>query len=121
MEETPIDRTDDIFALHAQFCKVFSNPVRLRVQWELAEGERTVTELAEAIGVTLANLSQHLRIMREMGIVATRRQGQNLYYRTTSPHFHAGCRLIRQGIQEVLLRRHSLGAEDASPDDPPRD
>jgi ArsR family transcriptional regulator, virulence genes transcriptional regulator len=111
VEGTPIDRTADIFALHAQFCKVFSNPVRLRVMWELAEQERTVTELAEIIGVTLANLSQHLRMMRDLGVVTTRRQGQNLYYSATSPHFHAGCTLIRQGIQEVLLRHPALGTD----------
>jgi DNA-binding transcriptional ArsR family regulator len=98
----------EVFALHAQFCKVFSNPTRLRVMWELQQGERMVTHLADAIGVSLANLSQHLRVMRTIGVVAVRREGQSLYYRTASPHFFAGCTCIRQGIMEVMTRQPRL-------------
>lgn len=98
----------EVFALHAQFCKVFSHPVRLRVMWELQQSERTVTDLAHAVGVNLANLSQHLRIMRDLGVVACRRRGQNLSYRATSPHFFAGCSRIRRGIQDVMTRSPRL-------------
>ena len=98
----------EVFALHAQFCKVFSNPTRLRVMWELQQGERTVTDLAGAIGVSLANLSQHLRVMRTIGVVAVRREGQSLHYRAASPHFFAGCKRIRQGIMEVVARQPRL-------------
>lgn len=104
-EATP---SREVFALHAQFCKVFSNPTRLRVMWELQRGERTVTDLADAIGVSLANLSQHLRVMRTIGVVTVRRDGQSLYYRAASPHFFAGCKRIRLGIMEVVTRRPRL-------------
>jgi len=101
--------SSEVFALHAQFCKVFSNATRLRVMWELQQGERTVTDLADAIGVSLTNLSQHLRVMRTIGVLSVRRDGQSLYYRSASPHFFAGCTRIRQGIMEVMMRRPKLG------------
>ncbi len=101
----------DIFSLHSQFCKVFANPLRLRIMWELGGGERTVSELAEAIEVSISNVSQHLRVMRALGVVTTRRDGQRQYYRTTSAHFLAGCRSIRQGIQEVFVARRKLGGD----------
>lgn len=97
-----------VFALHAQFCKVFSNPTRLRVMWELQQGERTVTDLAEAVDVNLANLSQHLRVMRTIGVVTVRREGQSVYYRSASAHFFAGCARIRQGIVEISMRQRRL-------------
>jgi ArsR family transcriptional regulator, virulence genes transcriptional regulator len=118
MDET----TANIFELHAQFCKVFSNPVRLQVMWEVAERERPVTELAEAIGVSVQNLSQHLRLMRSLGVVNVRRDGQFLYYRAASPHFHAGCSMIREGIRDVIRAQQGLGAgllaEEESPPPP---
>jgi DNA-binding transcriptional ArsR family regulator len=100
--------SDELFALQAQFCQVFSNPTRLRVMWELRQGERTVTELAEDIGVSLTNLSQHLRVMRTIGVLLVRRDGQSLYYRAASPRFFAGCTEIRQGIMEVMTRQPRL-------------
>jgi ArsR family transcriptional regulator len=98
----------EVLAMHAQFCKVFSHPTRLRVMWELQQGERTVTDLANTIGISLANLSQHLRLMRTLGVVTPRRRGQSLSYRVTSPHFFAGCARIRQGIRDVMRRSARL-------------
>ena len=100
----------DIFVLHAQFCKIFANPVRLRIMWELRNGERTVSDLADVLEVSVSNVSQHLRVMRSLGVVATRRDGQRQHYRTTSDHFLVGCRHIRQGVQEVIAARRTLGA-----------
>jgi DNA-binding transcriptional ArsR family regulator len=107
----------DIFVLHAQFCKIFANPVRLRVMWELRMGERTVSDLAEALEVSVSNISQHLRVMRSLGVVATRRDGQRQYYRTTSDHFLVGCRHIRQGVQEVMAARRTLEVDSDSFED----
>lgn len=103
---------EDIYELHARFCKLFSNPVRLQVLWEIAEKERSVTELAETIGVSVQNLSQHLRRLRSLGVVRVRRDGQFLYYRAASPHFHAGCSLIREGIREVIQAQSGFGLQD---------
>lgn len=92
----------DIFARHADFCRVFGDEMRLRIMCFLGEGERSVGEIAEHIGRSMQNTSQHLRVLRDKGAVEQRREGQNVLYRIANPKFLAGCTLIRQGLLEQL-------------------
>lgn len=64
--------------------KVLSNPDRLMLLCELAQGERNVGELQEAVGVLQPTLSQQLGVLREENLVETRREGKNIYYRLAS-------------------------------------
>ncbi|MGJ4952128.1 ArsR/SmtB family transcription factor [Bradyrhizobium sp. HKCCYLS20291] len=61
-----------------------ANPKRLMVLCNLLDGERAVGDLAEQVGLRQAALSQHLAKMRALGLVATRRDGQTIYYRLAS-------------------------------------
>lgn len=99
-----------IFELHADFCGVLSNSTRIMIMWLLADGEKSVTELAEATEVPIPNISQHLRIMRDRGAVLTRKEGQNVYYRISNQKFIQGYMLIREGI----LEQKNLGMEQLS-------
>jgi DNA-binding transcriptional ArsR family regulator len=65
--------------------KVLSNPDRMLLLCELSEGERNVGELQEAVGIQQPTLSQQLAVLREEGLVATRRDGKNIYYSIASP------------------------------------
>lgn len=65
--------------------KVLSNPDRLLLLCELAEGERNVGELQEALGIVQPTLSQQLAVLRDEELVETRREGKNIYYRIASP------------------------------------
>lgn len=65
--------------------KVLSNPDRLLLLCELSEGERNVGELQEAVGIVQPTLSQQLAVLREEELVATRREGKNIYYSIASP------------------------------------
>jgi DNA-binding transcriptional ArsR family regulator len=60
--------------------KALSNPDRLLLLCELAEGERNVGELQELVGIQQPTLSQQLAVLREEELVATRREGKNIYY-----------------------------------------
>jgi DNA-binding transcriptional ArsR family regulator len=64
--------------------KVLSNPDRLLLLCELAEGERNVGELEAAVGIAQPTLSQQLGVLRQEGLVETRREGKNIYYRIVS-------------------------------------
>lgn len=64
--------------------KVLSNPDRLLLLCELTEGERNVGELQERLGIVQPTLSQQLAVLREEELVATRREGKNVYYRIAS-------------------------------------
>lgn len=64
----------------AEIHRVLSSPRRLRILWALSHTELSVGELADAIGASLQCTSQHLRLMREHGLVGSRRDGQTIYY-----------------------------------------
>ncbi len=65
--------------------KVFSNPDRLLLLCQLTQGERRVGELQELVGIGQPTLSQQLGVLREEGLVATRREGKQIHYRIASP------------------------------------
>ena len=69
----------------ATLLKALANPARLRVLCELHHGERSVTALETAVGLSQSALSQHLAKLRQSGIVATRREAQTIYYRVADP------------------------------------
>jgi ArsR family transcriptional regulator len=95
----------DVFELHADFCRVFSSATRLRILWRLAEREQSVSELAEALQLSMANLSQHLRVMRDQGAVATSRNGRSVIYKISNRKFWEGAARIREGLLEELRTR----------------
>jgi ArsR family transcriptional regulator, virulence genes transcriptional regulator len=65
----------------ADFCRIFANPTRIMILWTLGAQEKTVSEIAESIDASLSNTSQHLRIMKQSAVVASRRDAQMIYYR----------------------------------------
>lgn len=64
--------------------KVLANPDRLMILCQLTSGEMCVGDLESELGITQPTLSQQLTVLREEGLVATRRQGKNVFYRVTS-------------------------------------
>ena len=68
----------------APLLKAMSNPSRLVILCQLAEGERSVGELEEAVGLSQSGISQHLAILRREHVVATRRDKQTVYYSLAS-------------------------------------
>jgi DNA-binding transcriptional ArsR family regulator len=66
-----------------------ANPKRLIVLCTLLAGEQSVGELAQIVGLSQAALSQHLGKMRALRLVATRRDGQTIYYSLASPEVRA--------------------------------
>ncbi|MFT0171116.1 ArsR/SmtB family transcription factor [Paraburkholderia mimosarum] len=65
--------------------KVLANPDRLLLMCRLSEGELSVGELEEELGIRQPTLSQQLSVLRENGLVATRREGKNIFYSVASP------------------------------------
>ena len=65
--------------------KSLANPDRLLLLCQLAQGEKRVGELEEIVGILQPTLSQQLGVLRDEGLVSTRREGKNIYYRIDSP------------------------------------
>lgn len=101
-------KQERLFELHAEVCKTLSNPVRLRIINELQQGEMTVGALANKLGIRQAHLSQHLAVLRQRGVVKTRRYGPNVYYSISSPKIVKACSLIREVLLEHLQKDQSI-------------
>ncbi len=76
--------------------KVLSNPDRLMLLCEMAQGEKTVSELQEALGIAQPTLSQQLAVLRAQALVDTRREGKNIHYRLASPPAMAVMQVLYQ-------------------------
>ncbi len=97
-----------IFEMHAEICKVFTNPKRLEIISLLREGEKTVNELTELAGVPQANVSQHLTVLRQNNVVTTRRNGPNIYYKIANPKILQACDLMKEVLLEQLKENEKL-------------
>ena len=72
----------------------------------------TVGDIVRAVGARKANVSQHLAVMRQKGIVQARREGLNVYYRLTSPKIIQACELMRDVLLEQMAsRRESITSQ----------
>jgi ArsR family transcriptional regulator len=92
---------DDVTRLQAEVLKVLANPVRLEILHRLAGGPLEVGRIAESIGASQPNASQHLAVLRSSGLVEAERHGREIRYRLTDPDVITACALMRG----VLLRR----------------
>jgi DNA-binding transcriptional ArsR family regulator len=81
----------------ASHCRVMGNPQRILILWFLAEGERTVTEIAEAIGASLPSTSHHLRILEFSNMVRTRRERHNIFYHLIDNELVRNCSALNNG------------------------
>lgn len=95
-----MDKT--VFELQANICKVFSHPKRLEILCELKSGERSFGELQDATELSKANLSQHMSILRERGVVTARRDGQHVHFTVANPKITQACELMHDVLREQL-------------------
>lgn len=96
-----------LYEMHADMCQALANQHRLAIIHLLKDGEKCVSDLAAVLGISVHNVSQHLRILRERLLVRSRKEGQTVYYSVTNPKFVQACALIR----EALLEEHSAAGQ----------
>ncbi len=89
----------------SQLCSVFGNPSRVLIVWALGERELSVSDIASAIECSLQNTSQHLRLMRDKGILLSRRDGNAVYYRVNATKQLAHCDLIQRAVEENAVKQ----------------
>ncbi len=94
--------------LHARVCKAIAEPKRLLIINELRDTELSVTDLCTALELSQSNVSQHLSVLRERGIVSARRDGSSIYYSLRSQKIVQAIDLLRQFLAEDLADRASL-------------
>jgi len=92
----------EFYTLHSDVCKTLANPKRQEILDCIRDTELTVNQIMEKTGISQANLSQHLAILRTKGIVKTRRDGINVYYSLANEKIIKAFDLISQLINESL-------------------
>jgi ArsR family transcriptional regulator len=89
----------ELFYLHAEVCKTLSHAKRLEILSILRDDELSVSDIVKKMKISKANVSQHLAVMRNAGILDTRRDGVTIYYRISNSKVIKACDLMR----EVLI------------------
>jgi DNA-binding transcriptional ArsR family regulator len=88
----------------AEYFQTLSEPTRLQLLNILREGERNVGELAQMCGYTSANVSRHLAMLTQRGLVARESRGTSAYYRIADESVYALCDLVCGNIARQLER-----------------
>jgi DNA-binding transcriptional ArsR family regulator len=95
------DQMLELARRQAEVCKVFGNVNRIMILWVLGNQEISVGDIAEAIDSSIQNASQHLRLMKDRGILTSRRKGHTIYYRIASNELMEGCRILQHTLQTL--------------------
>src|SRR5574338_1692812 len=95
----PLSILDEHAAAHvAELFRAFSDTSRVRIMSALLDGEKNVGTLAGLVGITESAVSHHMRALRQTHIVTARRDGKEVYYRSTDPHIVT---LFKQSVEHV--------------------
>ena len=105
---------DEITRLQAEVLRVLAHPARIEILHRLADGPLEVSRLARAIGATQPNASQHLAVLRAVGLVEPDRHGREIRYRLTDPDVIVACGVMRGVLQRRLERLSLLASRSAS-------
>lgn len=85
---------DHVFAVVARYFGVLAEPMRLKILHTICTEERSVSAIVAATGATQTNVSRHLSLMLQAGVVSRRRDGNAVHYRVADPEFVAICRSV---------------------------
>ena len=86
----------EVYAKNAELYKVMANAKRLEILNSITDKEATVNELSKLLGTRKSNTSQHLAYLRYTGLVTTRRQGKNVYYKISDPKIVEPCKIFNE-------------------------
>ena len=106
--------TPDGMALVAGRFRLLSEPLRLQILNRLQAGETSVSQLAEDIGTSQPNVSKHLRLLIEGGLVARRQEKTSVFVRVADPSVFELCHVVWGGLEKHL---HARARSCAGPDD----
>jgi ArsR family transcriptional regulator len=100
-----------ISELKAELFRALSHPARIRILETLSTGERSVGEMQPEIGIELSHLSQQLAVLRRAGLVASRKEGQSVYYSVKDPLIADLLRVAKQLLISSLTETRDLLAD----------
>jgi len=97
-----------LYKLHAGICKALGHPLRIEVIDLLQDKEMSFGEICETTGYLKSNLSQHLTAMTNKGILITRKEGLNMFYKLSSNKVSVACQIMREVLIENIDKQKEL-------------
>lgn len=85
----------------ADFCSILGNAHRIQIIWTLGNRELTVSEIAKEIATSMQNTSQHLRLMKNKGVLQSRRDGREIYYSIADTRLTRSCPIVSKNRQST--------------------
>lgn len=101
LQQEPL--SDQAIELVAARFRILGEPIRIKILQELQDGEKNVTELVAAVGSTQPNVSKHLRILQEAGMVCRKQLGNNVYCSVSDPTVFELCEVVCGSIADRML------------------
>lgn len=112
--DTPLQLTDPLIEVVAERFRVLGEPMRVKLLNELREAELTVGELQSATSGTQQNVSKHLGILHQAGMVERRKDGNQTLYRISDPSVFELCEVVCTGMRKRLDELDSILRGDAA-------
>jgi ArsR family transcriptional regulator len=97
----------EVYSKNAELYKVMANAKRLEILNTVKDQEVTVNELTKVLGTRKSNTSQHLAYLRLVGLVVTRRQGKNIFYKIADPAIVEPCKIFKELREKKSFRKSS--------------
>ena len=104
-------QSKNIYELQAEICSALANPVRLHILDLLSAGEKTSTDLLEILEIPKANLSQHITVLKDAGIIQSRKDGVFQYLSLSIPKIKDACSLVRSVLLEKMAHEEKKNSE----------
>jgi DNA-binding transcriptional ArsR family regulator len=99
---------EDLVELIARRFRVLGEPMRIRLLDHLRDGEATVGELSEALAASQQNVSKHLAVLSDAGVLGRRKEGNRVYYRIVDEGIFAMCEQVCGSVQQQLRALNEL-------------
>ncbi len=97
----------NFYELQSGFCSTFSSPKRLEILNVLRDRELTVSEILQQMSISKTNLSQHLAVMKNQGVLESRREGQHIFYFISNRKILKAYDLIQEVLVELMDKKLS--------------
>ena len=100
---------NEIFDRQVLICKAFANSTRLRMLDLLGRHDWSAADLQKALGVSKANLSQHVMVLKSAGVIVRRMEGKEVFFSLAMPEVKKACQLIQHVLRAQIRNGQRLG------------
>ena len=98
----------EVLDRQVMICKAFANPTRLHILELLGKGDWSARDLQQELGVSKANLSQHVNVLKTAGVIKRRRDGKEVQFSLAMPEVKTACQLIRNVLRAQIRSGRQL-------------